>query len=330
MRKFKVAITDCEYESINIEKNILSQIDADVQLYNTKKEEDIIKIARDCDALIFQYANITDKIIYSMKNCKVIAKYATGIDGIDIKAASDKGILFTNVDNYSTDEVANHTVSLILNLSRKIHMYNRETSLGNWDYKKGHPIKHIRDSIVGVIGFGNISKSVISKLNCFCDKIWIYSNHASEYELSLLNAKKESFIEIIEQSDYITIHSPLTDKTRNMFDKEVFKAMKDTSYLINVSRGGLVNETALVDALERNEIAGAALDVMESEPPKHSNPLLKMDNVLITPHAAWYSERSQFELQSTVANEVHRVLSGYLPFNTVNKEIENKLSLKKY
>lgn len=330
MKQYKVAITDCEYENVEIEKDILSQINAEVRLYNTKKEEDIIEIAKDCDALIFQYANITEKIIASMENCKIIAKYATGTDGIDIEAASNKGILFTNVVNYSTEEVANHTLSLILDLARKIHLYNKETSMGNWNYKNGFPIKHLRNSIVGVIGFGNISKSVIDKLNSFCNEIWVFSNHASEDEISSFNAKKKSFNEVIENSDYITVHSPLTVKTRNMFDKEIFKRMKNSSYLINVSRGGLVNEADLINALKNNEISGAALDVMESEPPRKSNPLLKMNNVLITPHAAWYSERSQFELQSTVANEVHRVLSGYFPLNAVNKELENKLSFKKY
>lgn len=328
MATYHVVITDYEYENIETEKSILEEIDAEIHPYQIKDEDDIIKASQNCDALIFQYAKITEKVISHLSQCKIIAKYATGIDNIDINAATEKRICFSNVTDYCTDEVSTHAMAMLLNLDRKIKIYDSKITEGKWGYKLDYPLKSLKQSIVGIIGLGRISTEFIKKLTNFCDEVWVYSNSSNDEIILKLGAKKKSFDEIIQNSDYISIHSPLTDSTRNLFNRYVFKAMKKSASIINLSRGGLVNEFDLIWALQNGEISGAALDVMEKEPPDISNPLLSMKNVIITPHAGWYSAVSQRELQRTVAMDVRRVLTGYFPQNLVNKELKNILPLK--
>jgi len=330
MTKFKVIITDYEYANIDHEKRILSKIGAQIFPYQTKDENEIIAAAHDCDALIVQYAKITSKVIDQLHKCKIIAKYATSIETIDIEAASKNGICVTNVPDYCTDEVSTHAAAMLLNLSRKINSYSTAISNGKWDYKIGSPIANLKKSIIGVIGFGKISSAFIQKLRPFCDEIWVYSSSASEDSVNQLGAKLKSFDAIVKEADYISIFSPLTNATRNLFNKDVFKAMKNTAFMINISRGGLVNEDDLIWALKNNKLAGAALDVMEFEPPLETNALLTMDNVIITPHAAWYSTDSQHKLQTSVAADVAKVLSGYLPDNLVNPQVNQILKLITY
>ncbi len=328
MSGYQVVITDCEYESIENERAILSEIGAQIHSYQLKNEDDIIEVSKNCDALIFQYANISKKIIANLNKCKIIAKYATGLDNIDIEAATKKGICFTNVGSYCTEEVSTHAMALLLNLARKVKLLDCNSTQGNWSYKAAYPLYSLRDSIVGIIGLGKISSDLTRKLSNFCNEIWVYSNSANEEIVESLGAKKKTFEEIINHADFISIHSPLNETNKYMFNKEIFKAMKNTSSIVNVGRGALINENDLIWALENREISGAALDVLLKEPPDKSNPLLSMNNVIITPHAAWYSVRSQLELQRTTALNVKRVLEGYFPENLVNAELKHILPLK--
>lgn len=320
MGNFKVVITDREYQDIDNELRILKEINAEVYDYQIKDEDEIIKVANDCDAIIIQYAKLNERIINSLKNCKIIAKYATGLDGIDIEAATKKGIMVSNVQNYCSDEVSTHALSLLLSMNRRLCDFHKWTTDGNW-FNLGKEIMGLRTSIIGIIGFGKISRLLINKLKPLCDEIWVYSNSASTEEVEKLGAKHKSFEEVIENADYISIHCPGNLKNKHLFNKEVFKKMKKRSVIINVARGSVVNEDDLIWALNEKEIAGAALDVLEQEPPNKDNPLLRMENVIITPHTGWYSADSQRRLQSTVAEDVARVLTGNIPENLVNEEV---------
>lgn len=328
MSGYQVVITDCEYENIENEKTILSEVGAQIHSYQLKNEDDIIEVSKNCDALIFQYAKISKRIIFNLSKCKVIAKYATGIDNIDIDAATSKGICFTNVNNYCTEEVSTHAMALLLNLARKIKLLDHNVVQGNWSYKSAYPLYSLKDSIVGVVGLGKISTDLIRKLSNFCNEIWVYSNSADDNTIINLGARKKTFDEIIKYADFISIHSPLNGSNKNLFNKDVFKAMKNTSSIINVGRGGLIDESDLIWALKNKEISGAALDVMVKEPPDRENPLFSMNNVIITPHSAWYSVKSQQELQKAAALNVKRVLEGYFPENLVNAELKYILPLK--
>ncbi|MBN7772989.1 C-terminal binding protein [Clostridium aminobutyricum] len=320
MRKYKVVITDREYDNIDNELRILEEINADVYDYQFRNEEDIIRVARDCDALIIQYAKITSEVIEQLEHCKIIAKYATGIDGIDLKSATERGIYVTNVNDYCADEVSTHTLSLLLQLARRIKPLDLWTSAGNW-YNMGQSIVSLRKSVVGVISFGRIARMFIDKLKPLCNEIWVYDRFVSKEEIERYGVKAKDFDELVSQADFISIHAPLTEETKHLFNRDVFKIMKSSASIINVARGGLVCEEDLIWALQNGEIESAALDVLETEPPDKNSPLLIMKNVIVTPHIAWYSAESQKKLQSTVAEDVARVLTGKAPENLVNKEL---------
>lgn len=323
MAKYKVVITDREYESIENEREVLSQLDVDLQDYQYKDKENILRVAKDADALIIQYAKMPRDLIEELDNCKIIARYATGFDGIDLDACTEKGIYVCNVSDYCRDEVSTYALSLLLEMATRVGKHDQWTHDGNWF---GMPGKQhsLKNQVIGVISFGRIARAYIEKIKPLCNNIWVYDNHDNVEAIRAAGAEPKTLEEIYAGADYISLHCPLTPETHHMINKEVFKKMKNTAVVINVARGPVVSEEDLIWALENHEIAGAALDVMEQEPPKKDNPLFDFDNVLITPHTAWYSEESQAVLQRTPAEEVVRVLNGEVPLNVVNKEILNR------
>jgi D-3-phosphoglycerate dehydrogenase len=319
--KYKVVITDCEYDNIDSEKSILETIGAEVILCQTRNGDELIKLSHDCDALIFQYAKIDKKIIDNLSKCKIISKYATGLDGIDLEAATERNILVSNVREYCTEEVSTHAVALLLAVSRKITYLDKLVKNGVWDYKYSKPIRALNNSKIGIIGFGKIAKSIIEKLKCFCTDISVMSTYTDDKELEKHNVSKKSFEEILKTSDYIIVATMPSHKNYHLFDIDAFSLMKKDAFIINISRGTLIDENALYDALINRNIAGAALDVLSEEPPTENlMHLLNLENVIVTPHAAWYSDNSQRLLQKTVALDVKRALTGLLPHNLVAYE----------
>ncbi len=320
MAKFKVVITDREYENIDNEKRVLSELDIDLYDYQYKDKEKILEVAKDADALIIQYAKMPRDLIEQLEKCKIIARYATGFDGIDLDAATEKGIYVCNVNEYCREEVATHTLALLLEMSRRVSKYNRWTHEGNWFAMPGKQ-HSLRNQIIGVISFGRIARAFIDRIKPLCDNIWVYDAFANPQDMIDYGVTPKSFEEICQNADYISMHCPLTEDTYHMFNKDVFRKMKNTAVIINVARGPVVSEEDLIWALDNGEIGGAALDVLETEPPAKDNPLFGYDNVVITPHTAWYSVESQGILQTVPAEEVVRVLKGMTPINVVNKEI---------
>ncbi len=323
MARYKVVITDREYESIDNEREILKKIDAEVFDYQYKDEENILKVARDADAIIVQYATMPGSLIKELDNCKIIARYATGFDGIDLNAATDKGIYVCNVQDYCSEEVAVHGAALLLEMARRINKYNLWTHGGNWYGMPGRQYS-LKKQTIGVISFGKIARSFIDKVKPFCENIWVYDKFVDPEDIIEYGVVPKNFEEIVKNADYISIHCPLTEETHHLFDKEVFRNMKNSAVVINAARGAVVSESDLIWALENKLIGGAALDVLENEPPKRDNPLFNFENVIITPHTAWYSEESLKILQSTPAEDIVRVLEGGIPLNIVNKEILNR------
>lgn len=325
MAKYKVVITDREYENIDNEKRVFAEsgLDIDLQDYQYRDKEHILEVAKDADAIIVQYAKMPRDLIENLDKCKVIARYATGFDGLDLEAATEKGIYICNVNDYCREEVATHTLALLMEMTRRVGKYNNWVHEGKW---YGMPGKQhsLRDQVIGVISFGRIAKAFIDRIKPLCNNIWVCNDHADPEAIRAYGAEPKSFEEIITHADYISIHCPLTEETRHMFNREVFKKMKNTAVIINVARGPVVSQEDLIWALDNKEIGGAALDVLEVEPPEKDNPLFGYDNVVITPHAAWYSVESQAVLQSSPAEDIVRVLKGEVPLNVVNKDILKK------
>ena len=326
MGKFKVVITDSDYGSHEIEEEVLSSIGADLVKFQCKTEDDIIRCCSDADGLLNQYAPITRRVIENLQRARIIVRYGVGVDNIDVNAATERGIFVANVI-YDITDVADHTLSLILSLSRKIIWADRNVKENRWDWKSVQPISRLKDKTVGIIGFGRIGRKVAQRLKGFEVKILSYDPYVPEEIFREYGVEKVDFETLIKESDIITVHTPLTDETRHMIGEKELRSMKREAILINVSRGGIIDEKALYKALKERWISGAGLDVLEVEPPSKDNPLLRLDNVIITPHMAWYSNKSLDEIRRKAAEEVARALSGKIPTNLVNRDVLKKLNL---
>lgn len=328
MNKFKVVVTDFEYESLQPEIDVLSQLDVEFVKAQCKTEDDVIEACKDADGLINQYAPITRKVIENLEKCKVIARYGVGVNTIDVDAATEHGIVVGNVTDYSIDEVSDHAFALLLALARKVVKLNSEVKNGVWDFNLGKPIFRLRGRTLGLIGLGRIPQALARKAQAFGIKVVAYDPFmppevAKNLEVELLDLNK-----VFEVSDFVSVHAPLMDSTKGMISDDQFKKMKNEAFIINTARGPVIDEAALIRALEAGQIAGAGLDVTEVEPIDKDNPLLRMENVIITPHIAWYSEESELELKRKTAKNVADVLSGYYPDYLFNREVKEKVTLK--
>lgn len=303
----------------------MSKVNAKIAKLQCRTEDDVINHCRDADALLTQYAPITRRVIENLDDVKVIVRYGVGVDNIDLEAATERGIFVANVI-YDLCDVADHTVSLILSLFRKIPWVYQRTKFGEWNWKKFHPIRRIKGKTVGIVGFGRVGREVARRLRGFEVKLVAYDPYVASNVFEENQVKKVDFSTLLEESDVITIHVSLTNETRHMIGEKELKMMKQDAILINVSRGAVIDEKALYKALKEKWISAAGLDVLEKEPTEKDNPMLKLDNAIITPHMAWYSQSSLTEIQEKAAEEALRVLSGELPRNLVNKEVLKKLN----
>lgn len=322
-KKFRVAITDAEYASQEPERAVLSKLNVDLVKFQCRTESDVIKHCKDADALLVQYAPITKKVIENLKKVRIIARYGVGVDNIDLAAATQKRILVTNVV-YDICDVADHTIGLILSVVRKIPWIYQSTKSGEWDWKKFQPIMRLKGKTVGIIGLGRVGREVAKRISGFGVNILAYDPYIPLEVFEKNNIKKVDLETILEKSDIITLHVTLTKETRHMIGEDELRKMKKTAILINTCRGPVVNKKFLCTALKEKWIAGAGLDVLESEPLTRDNPLLELDNIVITPHMAWYSAGSVTEIQTAAAEDVARVLSGQPPQRLVNKSVLTK------
>lgn len=320
--KLKVVITDYWYETLEMERKVFSEYNnLELHPYQCKDENKLVDIVKDADAVIVQFAPISRRVIQAMEHCKIIVRYAIGVDNIDLEAATEKGIFVANVPDYGVDEVSNHAIALLFALAKKIVPLTLSVKKGKWDYTVTKPLYRMQGKTLGLIGLGRIPSLVAKKMSNFGLNIISYDPYVDQTVADDLYVKLLSLDELLSASDYVSIHCPLNAGTRHMISTAQFSKMKPTAILINTARGAVIDEKALIEALESKRIAAAGLDVLESEPVDPNNPLLFMENVIVTPHNAWYSEEATMTLQRMVAEEVARVLSGNLPRNLVNKGV---------
>ncbi len=324
----KVLITDYAWSSLEPERKVLADAGSEIIVAETGEESELLTHAPMADGILTCWKPVREPIIVAAKKCQIIARYGIGLDNIDVDAATENGIIVTNVPTYCVDEVSDHAMALILTCARKITRYDNAVKSGIWDQNIGQNMYRLRGKTLGIVGIGNIAKSLIPKAKAFGLIVNVYSPRTDSDAIKSLGAHKVTFDELLKTSDYISIHAPLTATTLHMFSVEEFRAMKPTAYLINTARGGIVDTDALFAALQHNEIAGAGLDVLETEPPKQNEALLELENVIITPHAAFISEESILELQVTAASCVAKVLNGNLPETVVNPSVLNQSNLR--
>lgn len=321
--KAKVVLTDYVWESLDVEKRTLEAIASLVAL-QTKTPEEFLPEAKDCDALLNTYAGpITADVMARMPRCKIIARYGIGVDTIDLNAATEAGIIVTNNPTYCIEEVAEHTMALLLACARKVAFYDRLVRNGCWEVPPGKPIFRLAGRTLGLVGFGNIARAVADRAAAFGMRVLYYDPFVQAGQFQVPGEKKELF-EMLRESDFVSVHPPLIPETRGMMNDEAFARMKPTAFLVNCARGPIVDTQALVRALDAGRIAGCALDTTDPEPLPDPHPLRGRENVIITPHAAWYSEQAMVGLQSGAPQEVRRVLTGEWPVNVVNKAVRGK------
>jgi D-3-phosphoglycerate dehydrogenase / 2-oxoglutarate reductase len=319
-----VVIADYDYGDVDIERAIVEAAGLRLVAAHCKTEDDVLEVARDAGAIIAQYATVGARAIGQLIRCQVIARYGTGVDIVDVDAATRHGILVTNVpSDWCMNEVADHAMALLLAAARKICGYDRATRAGAWRWQSGQPIHRFGGRQLGLLSFGSIAQAIAARARAFGLRIIVHDPYIPAADIESRGAAAVSFGQLLQDSDYLVIQAPLTKETHHLIGAAELRRMKPTAILVNTARGPIVSDEALYQGLSEGWIAGAGLDDIEEEPAKQrdwkpSNPLFSLPNVVITPHAAYYSEESITAVRNFAAHEVVRVLTGRPPLSPVN------------
>ncbi|UCF92669.1 MAG: C-terminal binding protein [Desulfobacterales bacterium] len=316
--KLKVVVTDYEYPHLDEEKRVFDRIGAELIGGQCQTEDEIISLAAEAQGILNQYAQMTPRVLQALPQCRVIVRYGIGVDTIDIPAATQAGVMVCNVPLYGIQEVSDHVIGLLLACIRKLQAMNALVRNGVWDCNQGRPVYRIHKRTLGLVGFGNIPRMVAQKMKPWELRILAYDPYVSDEVFGSYGVVRAPIDELLGESDYVSSHLPLTPETQHFFSYERFKQMKKGAFFVNTARGGVVDERGLTRALQEDWLAGAALDVMEKEPPDPHNSLINLPNVLITPHFAWYSVESAIDLQRMAAEEIARVFQGENPWWCLN------------
>jgi D-3-phosphoglycerate dehydrogenase len=308
-----IAVTDSPFPSLDPAKAALARVDPELRMAKSASAEDILAVARDADAVLVTYAKLPGELLRQLTRCKAIGRFGLGVDNIDIPAAAALGITVTYVPDYCMQEVSDHAMALLLSLVRKVPLSNKLVQSGRWEVPPIVPIHRLGGQVLGLVGFGNIPRALAPKAKAFGLRVVTHDPYAAAEVLAKAGVEGVGFDALLGMSDFVSIHAPLLPATRGLFNAEVFRKMKQGAFLLNTARGPLVDEDALVAALDSGRLGGAALDVVTTEPLAKDSKLIGRDNVILTPHTAFYSVEALAELQTKCAADVARVLSGEPP-----------------
>jgi len=282
-------------------------------------DEQEASLYSEADGIITEMHPVTDNMMANLKRCKIIACASTGYEYVDHASAAKRGIWVTNCPGYCTDEVSTHTIALLLSQARRLPQLRQLVRVNEWDPRPVRPIRHPRTQTLGIIGWGRIGRAVSAKAMALGFKVMVndpYVDPKQMLDAGVQPADKES---LLSQADYVSLHTPLTDETQRMMDKHLLQVMRPSAYLINTARGLLIDEAALLEAVQSGKLAGAALDVLSAEPPQADHPFLHDDRFFITPHSAWCSEESDAAVWEWAAGNVAYALRGEKPPHAVNQ-----------
>lgn len=316
----KVIICDLDHKDIEPELKVFGDAGLEVKWLHCRSQKEVIEKCKKAVVLLNQYIKMDKEIFTALPNVKCIVRYGVGYDNINLNDAKKYGVQACNIPDYGTREVADQALAHMMTLVKKLTVTNRIIRQGVWDYQKNIPVFRLSDATLGICGVGRIGTAFAERVRPLCRNIIAYDAEYGKTNRKFPDfVKFVSFEELIEKSDIISVHCPKNEETYHLFGEKEFAAMKNTAYLINVARGGIVDEAALLHALKNKEIAGAGLDVVEHEPLTADNPLLKLDNFSISPHSAWYSEQSALELKRKAAKEAVRFIKGEpLKYSLIN------------
>ena len=308
-----IAVTDSVFPSLDPALAALARLDPEMRMSKSVAAEDILAVARDADAILVTYAKLSGELLRELRRCKAIGRFGLGVDNIDTKTAAELGIVVTYVPDYCMHEVSDHAMALLLALARKIPFSNKLVQSGRWEMPAVAPLRRLAGQVLGLIGLGNIPRALVPKARAFGFDVIAYDPYAAKEVFASCGVEAVSLETLFARSDAISVHAPLTPATRGLVDAAAFARMKLGAVIVNTARGPLIDEQALLAALDSGRLGGAALDVVATEPLPKDSPLLGRDNVILTPHTAFYSLEALDELQTKCATDVASVLSGQPP-----------------
>lgn len=311
-----------KFPNFDFFKQRLGEIGAEFVSTHGMSDEEIVQEAKNAAALVVIGRHITREMIHACSDCKIIMTLSVGYDVVDVAAATEKRIPVSNCPSYCSDEVAEHALTLALALSRKLHSLREHVQSAGWDYKQARTIHSYRTQTYGVFGLGRIGRKGAAKAKALGMRVTAYDPYVDDDIFELLGIERRyEFNEFLATADVVTIHSPLTDETYHMFDKNAFEQMKENAIIVNTARGAIIDRAALENALDAGSIGGAGIDVLEIEPPQGDEPLLNHPRAIVTPHIAWYSEESHNQNMLDGMDELTRALTGKRPRYVVNPQI---------
>jgi len=317
----RILITDIAWPDYEIEKEVLSAVEGEIMLAGGGTPAEIIELAPRADAILTCWKDVPPEALDIAPDCKVVSRYGIGLDNIPIGRATELGMLVTNVPDFCLEEVSDHVMALLLATARQLLPLARNPDRSDWTRETPRPIPRVRGQTLGLIGFGNIARALVPKALGFGLRVIAYTPRLRQSDAPEGVEVTNDLAALLSTSDYISIHCPLTEETAHIIDEAALAQMKSSALLINTSRGGVIDEEARIRALQDGRIGGAALDVTDPEPPSADNPLLALENVIVTPHAAFYSVAATAELARKAAANVVTVLQGGVPETLVNEEV---------
>ncbi len=320
---YSVVLTDHVFPEASLIEEVRDQVGAQLEVHDCLDEDGLIEITRAADAVVVERAQITRRVVASMERCRIMVRHGVGYDTLDVDAATEAGICVCNVTDYCTQEVADHAVALLLALARSLFPLDAQVRAGGWDVFAGAGMnRRIEGQILGLVGFGKIGLAVARRAGGFGMEVVAYDPYVGADAMQAVGVRKVELEELLRISDMVSLHLPLLASTRHLLNADRIRLMKPTAFVVNTARGGLVDQKALAEALAEGRLAGAGLDTFEKEPPAADDPLLKLPNVIVSPHAAFYSTTSLRELHRRVARRIAQVLlEGRRPDNLLNPAV---------
>jgi D-3-phosphoglycerate dehydrogenase len=313
------------------EERLLQKLGASLILTTARTEPEIIQACAGCEVILVEHADtpVTKAVINRLNYCRLIAKYSVGVDNVDVSAATERGIIVCHAPNFCVEEVSDHAVALLLALTRSVVKFNDHVRRGGWgDLTIKPPLRRTRNRILGFVGFGRIARLVAQKMSGFGVRILAFDPFIDRQTAEAHGATLISIEKLFAESDFVLVHTPLTKDTRHLIGSTLLGLMKPTSFLVNTSRGPVIDEAALYAALRDKQIAGAALDVTEIEPLPASSPLRTLDNLILTAHHAADSVESLDDLRFTGAAAIEAYCKGYWPQFVANPQVQPKRNLR--
>ena len=324
----RVLVTDHAWP-LDIEREVLAEVDAELLVAERQDEEELVELASEADAILTNWRKVPAAALDAAGGCLIVSRYGIGVDNIPVEHATRLGILVTNVPDFCTDEVSDHAMALVLCCARRIARFDRATSAGVWNLAAVAPgMSRLSGRTLGLVGYGRLAQAVAVKALAFGLTVLAFTPRLEPGDISPGVRGTNDLEEVVRESDYLSLHAPATTETRHMINEHILALMKPTAYLINNARGALVDEEALYVALRENRIAGAALDVLTVEPARPDHPLLALENVVVTPHASFYSEEAIIDLERRASQHVALVLGGKRPPNIVNPDVLTRPSYR--